>query len=258
MNKHWVTFKKYRFLLEDLIVRDLKVKYRRSILGLIWSILNPLLMMLVITAVFANIFRFDVAFFPVYYLTGATLFNFVVESTNTALSSIIRSAPLIKKVYIPKYLFPLEKALFAFVNLFFSLIAVLIVILVLRMPLYWTIVLVPVPLVYTLVFAIGLSLILAAVNVFFRDIEHLYTVWTTAWLYLTHIIYPLEILPPLMQRIVRLNPLYYYIEAFRQIVMLGQVPSLSLNAICFGTSAVSLIAGLLIFRRLQDRFILYI
>lgn len=258
MRKYIETYKKYRYLLEDLIVRDLKVKYRRSFLGLLWSILNPLLMMLVITAVFSSIFRFNVAYFPIYYLTGATLFNFVVESTNTSMTSIIMAAPLIKKVYIPKYLFPLEKTLFAFVNLFFSLFAVMIVILVLRMPVYWTILLFPIPLIYTLFFAIGLSLILATANVFFRDIEHLYAVWTTAWLYLTHIIYPLDILPPAIQRIVTFNPLYYYIEYFRQLTMYGQIPDLRMNLICLSYSVAFLAIGLLVFKGKQDKFILHI
>jgi ABC-2 type transport system permease protein len=135
--KHFDNFRKYRFLLFDLIGRDLKVKYRRSVLGLFWSILNPLLMMLVITAVFSQIFKFNIEFFPIYYLTGATLYNFVVESTSNAMVSIIHAAPLIKKVYIPKYIFPVEKILFAFVNLLFSLIAVVIVVLILGMSLPW-------------------------------------------------------------------------------------------------------------------------
>ena len=174
------------------------------------------------------------------------------------MSSIIISAPLIKKVYIPKYLFPVEKTLFSFVNMIFSLIAVFIVILVLQMPLSWTILLFPIPLVYTLVFTTGLSLILSAANVFFRDIEHLYAVWTTAWLYLTHIIYPLDVLPATIQRIVTLNPLYYYVEYFRLVVMYGQIPDIRMNLICMAFSLSFLVIGLFFFKRKQDRFILYI
>ena len=258
MNRHIETFGKYRYLLADLITRDLKVKYRRSVLGLLWSILNPLLMMFVISAVFSRIFKFDVEFFPVFYLTGAVIFNFVVESTSSSMTAIISAAPLIKKVYVPKYLFPLEKTLFAFVNLLFSLIAVAVVILVLRMPLHWTALLFPIPLLYVLVFSVGLGLILSAYNVFYRDIQHLYSVWTTAWLYLTPVIYPVSILPSAMQKAVAFNPLYYYVDYFREVVMYGHIPGLRENLVCMGFSVLFLLIGLWVFRRKQERFILYI
>jgi ABC-2 type transport system permease protein len=258
MNRHVETFRKYRYLLADLIVRDLKVKYRRSVLGLLWSILNPLLMMFVISAVFSRIFKFDVEYFPIFYLTGAVVFNFVVESTSSAMTAIINAAPLIKKVYVPKYLFPLEKTLFAFVNLLFSLVAVAVVILVLRMPLHWTALLFPIPLLYVLVFSVGLGMILSAYNVFYRDIQHLYSVWTTAWLYLTPVIYPVSILPSVMQKAVAFNPLYYYVDYFREVVMYGHIPGLRENLVCMGFSALFLLVGLWVFRRKQERFILYI
>ena len=169
MKKQIQTFMRYRFLLEDLISRDLKVKYRRSVLGLIWSILNPLLMMLVVTTVFSTILRIQIENFPLYYLTGSLIFNFISEATSAALISIISSAQLIKKVYVPKYIFPLEKTLFSFVNMLFSLIAIVIIMVITpNTPWHWTLVLFPVPLIYALVFAIGLGLILASVNVFFR------------------------------------------------------------------------------------------
>jgi len=258
MIRYFKNLYRYQYLLLDLIGRDLKVKYRRSVLGLLWSILNPLLMMLVITAVFSRIFKFGVEFFPIYYLTGSTLFNFMSESTSNAMVSIIQAAPLIKKVYIPKYIFPVEKILFAFVNLLFSLIAVVFVIIILGMQVHWTILLFPIPLLLILVFAIGLGLILSSANVFFRDISHLYSVWTTAWFYLTPVIYPINVLPDTVQKIVKLNPLYYYIDYFRQIVMYGTVPSLRFNLICITCSTGFLILGLYIFLKKQDKFILAI
>ena len=218
MKAQFQVFKKYRFLLKNLISRDLKVKYRRSFLGLAWSILNPFLMMLVISAVFSNIFKFDIPYFPIYYLTGALLYNFVVEATNGSMVSIINAAPLIKKVYIPKYIFPLEKCMFAFVNMLFTLIAVIIMILLMQMPLHWTLVLFPIPMIYALVFSVGFGLILAAGNVFFRDIGHLYSVFTTAWMYLTPIIYPMEVLenmPSWIVVVVKCNLLYHYIVFLR-------------------------------------------
>ena len=129
---------KYRFLLNELISRDLKVKYRRSVLGILWSVLNPLLMMIVITTVFQHVFRFDIEYFPLYYLTGSLIFNFVSEATNGAMTSVLDNAALIKKVYIPKYIFPLEKCLFSFVNMLFSMIAVLLIVVLYRFKLSWT------------------------------------------------------------------------------------------------------------------------
>lgn len=251
---------KYRFLLSELIGRDLKVKYRRSVLGILWSVLNPLLMMMVITAVFQNIFRFEIENFPVYYLTGSLIFNFVSEATNTAMSSILGASSLIKKVYIPKYIFPLEKCLFSFVNMLFSMIAVLIIILILRFQLSWTFLLFPIPMLYTLVFAIGLSLILSALYIFFRDLGHLYSVWVTAWMYLTPIIYPLSVLEHsrIIMTVVKFNPLYYYVEYFRSVVMYGTVPGIGVNLVCIGISILTLILGMWVFKKTQDRFILHI
>lgn len=261
MKAQLLTFKKYRYLLQDLTARDLKVKYRRSVLGFAWSILNPFLMMLVITAVFQNVFKFEVDYFPIYYLTGALLYNFVVEATNGSMTSIIGGASLIKKVYIPKYIFPLEKCIFAFVNMVFSLIAVVIMILILQMPVHWTVFLFPVPMIYTLIFAVGFGLILAAGNVFFRDIGHLYSVFTTAWMYLTPIIYPMEVLsnmPSWLTVVIKINPLYHYVNYFRQVVMYGTVPTLFTNLVCAISSVAFLLLGILIFKKSQDRFILYI
>jgi len=251
-------FKKYRYLLLDLVERDLKVKYRRSVLGFLWSILNPLLMMLVITAVFSTVFRFDIKDFPVYYLTGVLVFNFVSESTASSMTSMLGAAPLIKKVYIPKYIFPLQKCLFAFVNMLFSLVAVAIVYLIVQADVHWTIILIPIPMLYAFVFSLGLSLILAAVNVFFRDVGHLYSVWITAWMYLTPIIYPISALPSSMVVFLKLNPLYYFVEYTRDIMMYGNLPTFEQNVVCIGFSLISLIIGLFTFRKFQDKFILYI
>lgn len=251
-------FLKYRHLVMNLISRDLKVKYRRSMLGFLWSILNPLLMALVINAVFQNLFRFDIEYFIVYYLTGSLIFNFMTEATTGSLTSVIGASSLIKKVYIPKYIFPLEKCLFAFVNMLFSSFAVIIVILIKRMPVHFTALLFFYPMICVLIFSLGLSLILASMNVFFRDIGHLYTVWTVAWMYLTPIIYPASILPNSIRMIMQLNPMYYYVTYFRDVVMYGNVPSLATHLICIIYAFLFLAVGLIVFKRKQDKFILYI
>lgn len=251
-------YKKYNFLLFNLVKRDITTKYRRSVLGILWSVLNPLLMMIVITAVFQKLFRFDVQNFPIYYLTGSLIFNFVSEATSGAMTSIVGSASLIKKVYTPKYIFPVEKCLFALVNMIFSMIAVVVIFFILRIIPPWTIFLFPIPMLYAFVFSVGMGMILSTLNVFFRDISHLYGVWITAWMYLTPIIYPVEILPSRIWSLVELNPMYYYVDYFRQVVLYGTIPDLRTNLICMFFSVFFLMLGLFVFKKRQDRFVLFI
>ena len=166
-------FRRFTPLLRELVVRDIKVRYRHSALGLVWTVLNPLLMMVVITIVFSTLFKQNIPNFPIYYLSGSLIFAFNSESTTTALNSIISNASLIKKVYIPKYLFPLSNVLSGLVNLGFSLIAMFIVMLITDAPFHATLLLLPIPIFYTFLFSVGLGILLSAVTVFFRDIAHL-------------------------------------------------------------------------------------
>ena len=268
MKAYFATFLKYKYLLQNLIGRDLKVKYRRSTLGLLWSVLNPLLMAVVISIVFQNFFRVAVSNFAVYYLTGSLIFNFMTEATSAAMVSIVGNAPLIKKVYIPKYIFPLEKVMFSFVNMLFSMIALVIMMVVTKLGLIgsaadlnisWTILLFFIPMIYTLVFSLGLGLILAAINVYFRDVGHLYSVWTMAWMYLTPIIYPIDMVKDhWVMNIIRLNPMYYFVTYFRDLMMEGTMPGLKINLLCMGISLLFLELGLWVFKKKQDRFILFI
>jgi ABC-2 type transport system permease protein len=251
-------FLQYRHLIAELVSRDLKVKYRRSVLGIIWSILNPLFMMLIITIVFSNLFRITIENFAAYYITGMLIFGFVNEAAMASLSSILGAAALIKKVYIPKYVFPLQKCLFAFVNMLFSLIAVAIVYLILQIELKPTILLFFVPMLYAAIFVLGLGLILSALDVFFRDIQHLWGVWATAWFYLTPILYTPDLLPGFLQIILKFNPMLYYVDYIRDVMMYGTLPGLQENLICAGFACLFLLIGFLVFKKSQDRFILHI
>ena len=150
-------FRRFTPLLRELVVRDIKVRYRHSALGLVWTVLNPLLMMVVITIVFSTLFKQNIPNFPIYYLSGSLIFAFNSESTTTALNSIISNASLIKKVYIPKYLFPLSNVLSGLVNLGFSLIAMFIVMLITDAPFHATLLLLPIPIFYTFLFSVGLG-----------------------------------------------------------------------------------------------------
>lgn len=178
-------FVQYRPLISELVGRDLKVKYRRSFLGYVWSILNPLLMMVVQTVIFSYMFRSDIPNYPVYLICGNTLFTFFNESANMGLTSIIYNASLIKKVYIPKYIFPVSRVVSSFVTMSFSLAAVVLVMVFTRSPFYWTILLFWVPLIFLFMFCCGMALTLSALTVYFRDMQHLFSILTLGWMYAT-------------------------------------------------------------------------
>lgn len=258
-------FKRFMPLLKNLVSKDFKIKYRRSVLGVAWSVLNPLFTMLVLTVVFRVILRIDVGVdFATYYIVGASLWNFFSEATSTSISSILTAGALIRKVYIPKYIFPLEKCVFSLVNFAFSLVAVLAVMLIRGVYPTWTTLLFPIPVLYCFVFACGLSLFLSAVTVYFRDVQHLYSVLLTMWIYLTPILYSMDTLEKLgsnmqfIKYVVSLNPLTQYVNYFRSVVMMGQLPSLQDNLICMAMSLIALGFGTLVFKKAEGKFILHL
>ena len=251
-------FIKYYDLLIALLLRDIKIKYKRSILGFAWSILNPLLMMIVMSIVFSTIFKTDIKNFPIYLITGQVIFSFFSEATNTAMTSIISNGGLIKKVYIPKYIFALSKVMFSFTNMLFSLVAVVIVAIATKLPITPAILLFPLPLIYVFIFSLGVGLLLASYAVFFRDLLHLYGILLLIWTYLTPIFYPITILPENVKKVMMFNPMFVYIDNFREIILYGKVPSLSSNLLCICYSLIALLLGTLAFRKTKDKFIFYI
>lgn len=270
---NYKVFMHYRFLLMNLVTRDIKVKYRRSMLGLLWSVLNPLLMMLVMSLMFGILYN-DILgaslpiveatgkppAFAVYVLTGQLIFSFFSDSTNMAMDSVLSNAPLIKKIYIPKYIFPLEKVMFSLVNTLFSMVSLAFMMLVTWSHVSFWVLLAPIPLALLFIFNLGAGLILSSAVVFFRDIKHLYSVFTLALTYMTPIFYPEAIFAGnrYIETLVRLNPIYWFVSLFRQLVLYGSAPTFNqwfVPAIC---AAVALVVGLYAFRKSQDDFILYI
>lgn len=265
-------FKRYLPLLQNLVSRDFKIKYRRSFLGVAWSVLNPLLTMIVLTQVFQILLRIQVPNFPTFYIVGVSLWNFFSEATTNSLNSVIGSASLIKKVYIPKYIFPLEKCIFALVNFFFSLIAVIIVIVIQDVSqLSFTALLFPIPVLYCFLFCCGMCLILSSITVYFRDVAHLYGVLLTLWIYLTPILYNMEIFNGfenstkgkiwifrLVKKVIEWNPMTHYVSYFRDLVMYHTIPSLKENIICLGMGVVFFTIGCVVFKKLESKFILHI
>ncbi len=252
--------KRFSPLLKNLVSKDFKLKYRRSVLGVAWSVLNPLFTMLVITTVFGTLLKVQVEHFATYYILGFSIWNFFSEATSLSISSILTAAPLIKKVYVPKYIFPIEKCLFALVNFVFSLMAVAVVMLYQGVvPSIYSL-LAFIPVLYCFIFVCGASLFLSAATVYFRDIQHLYGVFLTVLMYLTPIIYPLSLVDghPLVSTVVRLNPMTHYVEYFRKLVMYGQMPGLKENIVCCFFALIVFAIGALVFKKAEGKFILHI
>ena len=252
-------FYKYRFLMQQLVTKDIKLKYRRSFLGYLWSILNPLMVMVIMVIVFSNMFRSDIVNFPVYLIIGQTLYNFMSESTTQAIFSIIGNASLLKKTYVPKYVFTVSKITSSFVNMVFALGALVIVFVVCRVVPNVFYLFIPVILLKEYLFCLGLGMLLAQGCVFFRDIQHIYNAVLTAWMYLTPLFYPITLLPEALRKLVMtLNPMYFYITQFRQIVLECRMPDPYLILAGFVAAGVALLVGVWAFLKTQDKFILYI
>ncbi len=253
------TFFHYTDLIKELVSRDLKLKYRRSFLGYLWSILNPLLIMIIMTMVFSRMFNRNIENYAVYLIIGRTLFDFMTNSTSQAMVSIRTNYALIKKVYIPKYVFPLAKVTSGMVDCVFSLGALLIVMIFTRTPLSPYFLLFPFVILQVYIFSCGLGFFLAQGVVFFRDLQYIYKAVTTAWMYLTPIFYPVEQLPEQLQwLVIHVNPLYAYIAQFRTLVLDRTFPEPWLVVAGCVWAVAMMLFGMITFKRSQDKFILYI
>jgi len=254
-----LTLFKYRELFIQLVTREIKIKYRRSILGYLWSVLNPLLTMIVLVIVFSNLFARGVQNFPVYLLEGQLLFSFMVISTSRSLTSVVGNASLLRKIYVPKYIFTLSIISSELLTFFFSLGALFVVILFTGAPVTLRYIFIFIPIVELYIFNIGIGLFLAQAYVFFRDIEYIWSVITTAWLYLSVIFYPVTILPDNIYYLVtNFNPMYFYITMFRNFTIGSpNMGSLDLAIRGAGFSCLALLIGLISFSYSKKKFILY-
>ncbi len=251
-------FSRYRFLLHQLVSRDFKTKYKRSVLGVLWSFLNPLLSMMVQYIVFSTLFKSDIPNFAVYLLIGIVFFNFFSEATSMGLMAIVGNSSLITKVYIPKYIFPVSRTLSSTINLLISMIPLLLVVLITRTPITPAILLLPFSIICAVIFCIGMSFILSSAMVYFRDMQFLWSVINMLWMYATPIFYPESILPPKLMVVFKMNPLYHFIRFSRAIIMNGASPEPRAYLFCLIAAFVPLIIGAAVFKKTQDNFILNI
>ena len=243
------THQRDQFILRQLVSKDFKLKYRRSILGVVWSVLNPLLMMTVMAVVFSTFLgnrAEDVVNYPLYLILGNTAFQLMNDATTMGMRSIIDASSLVQKV------------LFAVVNYLFSLIAVGIVMLVFRIPLTIYSLLTPVALLLLACFCIGLAMLLSALAVFFRDVIHLWSVVTTAWMYGTPLFYSVNIMSPWMLQIERFNPMFHFVTFIRDCLLFQKFPATSTILGCLVSAVLALVIGYTVFHKLEKKFILHI
>ena len=258
IQRSFETVQKFRYLLKTLVIRDFKVRYKASTLGVLWSFLNPLMMTMVYLFVFSTLFQSSIEHFPVYLMSGIVLFNYFSEATNLGMVSIVGNAGLITKVYIPKYIFPVSKALSSAINLVISLIPVIIMMVVTGVPLRKSLLLIPILIVFLVSFSIGVSLILSACMVYFRDTQFLWGIVLTILNFYSPIFYPESIIPARFAMIYHLNPMYQFLFFMRTIMIGGISPTPVTYLYCSLSSLAALFIGLYVFKRTQNQFVLHL
>lgn len=260
-------FQKDIFILKQLVGKDFKIKYRRSFLGVAWSVLNPLLMMIVMAIVFTTIFAqgrngsITPEMYPLYLIVGNVTFAVMSDSTSQALSSIIYASSLLKKVKVHRFVFPVQKVLFSLVNFAFSLIAVAIVMLWFHVVPTWHLLLLPVCLILLMFFCMGVGLLLSAATVFFRDVMHLWSVVLTAWTYFTPIFWTTDYIlkmPHILRVLMYANPMYNYLQFMREIFLFQTCPTPLEFGLCVAWAVIAMAIGYTVFHKNEHKFILYI
>lgn len=239
--------KQYFFVIRELTSREIKRKYSRSYLGVIWSVLNPLLMMTVLSMIFTQIFQHSIENYPIYYLSGYIVWQMFTGATNSAMTTLVDNRTMLIKVKFPMQVFILARIYTALVNFGYSLIAYAVILVVFRIIPSITIIYFPLIIVFVLLFSIGLSFILSTAYVFFGDVKHLYSVVTTLWMYCSAIFYPVDRMTGLARVIIEVNPLFQYINATRNVVVYGVWPSLLETVVMAAWALVMLEAGYLVF-----------
>jgi ABC-type polysaccharide/polyol phosphate export permease len=246
----------YRTLILQLVRRDVLTRYKRSVLGVAWTLINPLGTMLVLTVAFSQVFRFgDVNSYPAYVLSGLLAWTFFQQSTTAAMVNLVWGGDLLNRIYVPRASFALAALGTALVNMVLSIIPLLLVVLITGLPLRPALVFLPVSILILACFSLGLGLLISTVAVYFPDVAEMYQIALTAWMYLTPVIYPEEILPDTFRFwITHLNPMYHLVRLFRLPVFYGRFPTLAELLPALGVSLAILLLGWWVFSRKSDEF----
>jgi ABC-2 type transport system permease protein len=244
----------YRDLVFFLVYRDITARYKRSVLGIAWTMLHPLGMMIVMSIVFSQLFRVKMEGYPAYVLSGLIAWTFFSQTSASSISVLVWGGNLLQRIYIPRSTFAISTIITGLVNLVLSLVPLIAVMIVIKVPLHLTIFLAPIPMLFLGMFSLGIGLLLSTIGIYFADIVEMYAIILTAWMYMTPIIYPLSLLPDGLLKWFQLNPMLHLITFFRDIVLYGNIPSIDRWLLCFGISFGILLIGWLVFTGKSDEF----
>lgn len=254
----WRDTYRYRELIWALALKELTIRYKRSVLGFLWALLNPALMMIALTLVFSHIMLLSTPHYAIFLLSMLLPWTFIAQSLSYATESIVGNGDLIKKVAVAKLVFPVAAVVSNMINLLLSMIPLAVIVLVLRAPFYWTWLYLPVPLIALMIFTLGGTFFFAAASVYYRDVSHILQILLQAWFYVTPIIYTLDFFPEKYRWIFRLNPVIYVMNGFRLSVYYGKLPTAQSILASFVCAFIALVVGFAIFRKYQDEFVFYV
>ena len=249
--------KKNQFLFEELVKRDFKKKYKRTVLGMLWSILSPLLQLIVMAVVFTKFFGRNTEHYIIYLFSGNLIFSFFKESTTGGMHSLMSNAGIIKKINLPKYMFLLSKEVSSCINFALTLVIYFIFVVIDGIPFSFRFLMLIYPVVCLLIFNIGVGFILSALFVIFKDTQYLYDIFTQLLMYLSAIFYTVNIYPEKIQKLFYCNPVYVYITYFRRIIIDGVIPSVGVHCLCCGYAIAVFIIGALIYKKYNYKFMYY-
>lgn len=255
-----ITYKKseYIFLLEELIKRDFKQKYKRTVLGMIWSILSPLLMLCVMAIIFGHFFGNNTEHYVIYLFTGLLMFNYFTEATNEGMLSLMSNAEIFSKINVPKYIFLISKNTSAFTNFFIILCIYFVFVIFDGIGFSWKFILLIYPILCLVVINLGIGLILSALFVFFRDIQYLYRVFTQIIMYGSAIFYSIDTFPQKIKYIFYINPIFSCIDYCRSIVIHNTIPALWLHVLLLLYAIVFLLIGAYVYKKYNYKFLYYV
>jgi ABC-type polysaccharide/polyol phosphate export permease len=244
---------RYKYLLLQLVRRDILARYKRSVLGVAWTMLNPLGTMIILSVVFSQLFK-SVQSYPAYVLSGLLAWTFFAQSTNAAITGLVWGGSLIQRIYIPRTAFGVSAIGTALVNLLIAIIPLLAVMLVTRVAIGFSVIFLPVSILLLACFALGVGLLLSTLAVYFPDVAEMYQIILLAWMYLTPIIYPEDVLPARFHLVLELNPMYYLVRLFRLPLLQGRIPTLAEILPAVASGIIVLVVGWLFFTSKADEF----
>ncbi len=250
--------KQYQFLFEELVKRDFKKKYKRTILGMAWSVLSPLLTLLVMRLVFSHFFARGMEHYTIYLFCGNLVYSFFNESTTQGMGSLLNNASIFTKVNVPKYLFLLSRNVQTLINFGLTLCVFFLFCVLDHISFTWRFIMLVYPISLLLLFNIGVGLILSALYVFFRDIQYLWSVFTLLLMYMSAIFYSVDSFSPHIQRLFLANPVFVFIKYFRNIVLDASIPSLQFHLLMLGETALLLGIGAWIYKKYNTKFLYYV